>query len=237
MRLADVANFIGRRVITSERPLVVCPPGLLEPGDPPNIVVATKVRTGTHLLIDSILNNFPAYRRRPLYVSLDNLLRDEATAADNARRLIQCGGYVVKTHFPQVFERAAYRDPLVRKIAENSIIISTARSQTESLRSIKNWGELPAILENQSAFGHSVERFDSFWSQYDKLIVPFLDLVDRSAYPSVIKEIANHIGQEHGQVLVAPRPKSSRFSIYIDKALTRLFAQKAPVINTTFRIG
>ena len=61
-------NWVGRRVLPYENARVVAPPGVPVTQDRPNIVVATPKRSGTHVLIDILLNNLPAYRRRPLYV-------------------------------------------------------------------------------------------------------------------------------------------------------------------------
>ncbi len=60
----------------------------------PHVVVAAQMRSGTHLLIDLILNNFPVYRESPLYLDLERYrLSDLETS-----RIPDLRGLVIKTH-------------------------------------------------------------------------------------------------------------------------------------------
>ena len=57
MRASDLSNFIGRTVLPFTNPRVVAPPGTPGHHGRPNLIVATPMRSGTHILIDLILNN------------------------------------------------------------------------------------------------------------------------------------------------------------------------------------
>lgn len=91
------------RVLPHNNRRCVAPPGELRPGSGKPVIVSSIMRSGTHLLIDLLLNNFPAYRRMPLYVDLDHALASGLTAAD----LLHGGCYVMKSHHPNVRYAAA----------------------------------------------------------------------------------------------------------------------------------
>ena len=89
----------------------------------PLIVVTSFPRSGTHILIDLILNNFTPYRRNPLYVDLDRYIHEGLDVED----LIQKGGYVVKTHYPEPTFSATKRSDY-EKIFSNAIILQPDRN-------------------------------------------------------------------------------------------------------------
>ena len=99
-RLSGLVGFLGTHVLPYTNRRVVCPPGRPEVHGRPNIVVATPKRCGTHVLIDTILNNMPAYRNRPLYIDLDKAWKRRDLDEKLFGRIDPRAGYVLKTHLP-----------------------------------------------------------------------------------------------------------------------------------------
>lgn len=230
MGLTQIANLLGREVVRGDNPRVVCPPGPLRVGGGPLVLVPTIMRSGTHLLIDTILNNFPRYKRSPLYVDLDRLMDDRATRHTDVNRLLVCGGYLVKTHYPQ-WDVGPERELFVQEVASQAVIVGVDRDREETFRSSAVWG-LP-VAADRGKYIDSVERFQAFWRPYEHLEVAFSQLTDRSLYPELVARLGRYIGAEPREPLIYPPAPENRLNVYLMKALTRVLGRHAAVINTT----
>jgi hypothetical protein len=62
LKSSDLTHYISTHLLPFTNPRVVCPPGTVTAQGRPNIIVATPMRSGTHILSDMILNNIPAYQ-------------------------------------------------------------------------------------------------------------------------------------------------------------------------------
>ncbi len=237
--MIDIPNFIGRHILRFDNHRVVSPPGPILPGEGPFILVASVMRSGTHLLIDTILNNFPRTRWYPLYVELGGYLHQ-----GRIPELLSSGGYVVKTHFPQVDDRPEWIRS-VEAVARRSRILITYRDQKETYRSTRGWleaepevvGKTMSLAESEDVYYESLRRFEDFWGQFEALRISYHDLIDRRRQPELIREIGAWIGQEPRSPMIRPYPKTAKVRPYAAKALTRLIGRHAPVINTTIRFA
>lgn len=233
----SIANYLGRKYLRFKNPRVVCPPGEILPGEGPLVVVATVMRSGTHLMIDTILNNFPRYKRRPLYVDLDRLL-DAADREEKVDKLLASGGYVVKTHFPQAFDQPG-REPLVRRVAERSRIVVVHRDPERTYRSLQAWTSQwdLGLVKDKGAYLASVARFGEFWRDYPRLDFQFEELVDEKGYEDMVGRLQAFLGTPPSARLRRPPRASARLQVYLTKGLTRVLGHRAPVVNTTIRFG
>jgi hypothetical protein len=229
-----IANYIGEHLLKYSNPRVVCPPGKLSIGQGELILVPTLMRTGTHLLIDAIINNFHQYKRSPLYVDLDALLNDTLTRDNQVEKLIKCGGYVLKTHFPQVNFHPD-REVFIRKIAANSKIITTERNLDDSFSSSKGWSKTYPIAQSQETYLQSVDMFRTFWGEYDYMNVSFSEIIDRVRFAGLVHRIGNYIGASPNiRTIYSPRP-DEKLNVYMIKAITRILGRYSPVVNTTIK--
>ena len=160
------------RLIPHNTRRTVAPPGRLRDTGPGEIVlVASVMRSGTHVLIDCILNNFDRYRRRPLYVDLDQLVRQ---GLDWRRIVDQAGPYVVKTHFPQV-QYTGLKEAVTQLLGAARVVIPE-RSAEDVLRSSEAFDTGMTTDELRQ----SLRTFEQFWSRVPHLPVEFAQLVDRA---------------------------------------------------------
>lgn len=234
MSLSKIANYIGNKFVQHESPKVVCPPGELEPGRGKLILVPTLMRSGTHLLIDTIINNFPQYKRSPLYVDLDSLLREPATRDSQVKKLLEGGGYVVKTHYPQRFVHPE-RELFIREIVAHSTIITIERELEEVFRSTASWSNINSVAQSQEEYINSVARFKSFWNQFESLKINFSEIVKRESYSDLVDKIGNYIDAEPRNNTIYPPLPKDRLYVYFVKFLTRTLGRYSPVVNTTIR--
>lgn len=212
-------------MLRPDRPCVTCPPG--DPGaanGTPHVVVAAQMRSGTHLLIDLILNNFPVYRENPLYLDLERYrLSDLETS-----QIPDLRGLVIKTHYPHSSDRveaAQDIEPLTRRYP----VVMPVRDRDERVRSMRRFGDWGAA---QSMDPH-IDAFERYWSDVPKLTLPFRKLLDPEALPEVVHALEQHLGTPAIASPVGPRPVAQRRRILLDKTLTRLLGAHAPRINTT----
>ncbi len=201
----------------------IAPPGRIIAGSGRPILVPSLMRSGTHLLIDLILNNFPAYRRQPLYVDLDHcLLADPSEDA-----VLRGGRYVLKTHAPN-FPSSERGQEALRQIAEKSFIISPVRLNADVQRSHAAFG-----VPDAGDFRLAHQKFEAFWQPYLRLQVPFDELVDPERCPGVLRQISQCIGQPMPTRPRLPPAKRRIVNVLLAKTLTRLLGHRSPVINTT----
>jgi hypothetical protein len=188
------------------------------------VLVPSLKRSGTHLLIDAILNNFARYKRRPLYVDIDHLLSDPR-AVD---RVLACGGYVVKTHFPQVGPAVDRSNQLQRLISE-AVVISPVRDPEAVFRSSMTFGS----VADRAQFDAEAAAFADFWGRQKVHYVPFARLVDRDRYAEFIAGLGRWLGLTPNPRLILPFRKHARTRLYVVKVLTRLLGHASPIVNTT----
>ncbi|WP_202261166.1 hypothetical protein [Rhodovulum sulfidophilum] len=220
------ANFVGRRILPFSNGRVVSPPGAIGHHERRCIVVATTMRSGTHVMIDLLLNNLPAYRNRPLYIDLDQHLRRGEMPVDPQ------AGYVVKTHYPFTMPGGKFPEDRLMGLFQNSLVITIQRDQAEILRSLARWH---AATSDQilSRFGDGFDRFNAFWPGRDRMAIDHRTLFDRDAMQMLIRQIAERTGTEPARRFVPPPPRDATQRIYLMKATTRLLGARAPRINTT----
>lgn len=204
---------------------VSCPPGPLLPNDDRrHIVVATMARSGTHLMIDFLLNNFPAYRHSPLYVDLDQYLKKNRPLP----ALSGSGGQILKTHFPEFGDA---NTEVLKPIFQEAFLIVVTRDSDDVRRSMKRIPEWKGMMKN---FDENSERFRRFWSQWAGVLrVDFQELVDPSNASLLAEKISDHVGVPFARPLTPAPYKDEKLKIYCAKTLTRLFGAHAPLINTT----
>lgn len=201
----------------------VAPPGKIRPGVGRPVLVASLPRSGTHLLIDLLLNNFPACKREPLYVDLYHYLAQGGTVDELKRG----GCHVIKAHFPD----ARYPESAVsalKELAAHAFIIQPARREEDVRRSQTALG-----FRSAGDFPRAVEAFESFWRDYPRLQVPFADIIDPIRCPAVIDDIGRFIGQKPVTPKILPPAKNATVQVLVMKALTRLLGSRSPWINTT----
>jgi hypothetical protein len=207
------------------------------------------MRAGTHLMIDSLLNNFDSLRATPLYVNLDRML-ESPNSSELIASLAGSGGYVIKTHYPQFLKhRRDDYEQLIRQVAEKARIITVARDPSETFRSTRSWlasNEASAnpinLKQLESAndwsnYESAVAEFNTFWSQFPLLSIDYRRLINPAEFPSIISSISEWIELPHRSRIIPPPPKRAKMRVYVAKAMTRLLGNKAPTINTTIRFA
>jgi hypothetical protein len=229
-RSPDLTNLIGTRLVPFTNPRVVAPPGVPGFHDRPNLVVATPMRSGTHVLIDLILNNLPAYRNRPLYVDLDQCLKQARPGRDLLGAVRPRSGYVLKTHYP-VGVPAAAADPRFEALVEDAVVLVVHRERADILASLATW--LGTGVDPETRFGPQIDAFRDFWAPRPRLDIAFADLFRAAPSEALLDRIADLTGTRRGPRLVPPPPRDARWRIPLDKAATRLLGHRAPRINTT----
>lgn len=203
---------------------VVIPPGEVQGmGEGKVLLVPSLMRSGTHLLIDAILNNFPAYRRCPLYIDLDQFV----ASGREPQQLLSMGNYVVKTHFPQVMTPGL--SEAVTLLVTRAAIVSPVRDLESILRSMAAFD--PDVSE--ATLLDSVHRFDLYWQGHSRLEIPFKKMVSPSDFDPVIESISQISGAVPQMRRVRPPTPDQRRRVIFHKAMTRIFGCRAPVINTT----
>lgn len=229
----SIANFIGTHLLPFTNPRVVCPPGRVVCAGRPNIVVTTPMRSGTHILIDLILNNMPAYRRSPLYIDLDQCAKQEGPGNDLVGRITPEAGYVIKTHMPINTPEGMADDPRILRILETAGAILTVRRSRDSVcRSLARWHGLQPD-EALAIYGPSYDRFWEFWADRGTIGIDFDDLFRPDRMAAVLDDLCARVGVRRAQTLVPPPSGSNRAALHARKAITRLAGRHAPRIDTT----
>ncbi len=220
-----LVRFLSR-VLPPNTPKTVCPPGPLSASASPLplVVVASFPRTGTHVLIDLLLNNFPAYRRDPLYVNLDEYLR----AGLPVEELLRTGGYVLKTHYPEATfsadQQAAYE-----QIFRTAILLMPARPAVDVARSYRRMlggareADLPAALQ----------AYEAYWRARQPETFAFAELIDPAWTASVVARLATLLHQPQPRRPISPPSRRSYLRVCLRKLGTRLLGNKLSVVNTT----
>lgn len=227
-----------------DNPRVVAPPGAIRPGPGRPIIVATVQRTGTHVLMDLVLNNLAPYRRRPLYIDADRFLGplDAESALAAAEQVIAGGSYVVQTHHPALKARP-HLDEAIRRIAAAGVVVTTRRDVDDAHRSLtqfvagRDHAMDPAAIESAQVLADEMRRHAAFWQGRVAATVDFVDLFDPVASAALMARIAEIVGVEPRRRHRPAPPKSHRRRVLLAKALTRIAGRHSPVLNTTVGFG
>lgn len=231
VRRRSLANFLGTHVLPYMNRRMVCPPGRPAVHGRPNIVVATPKRSGTHVLIDTILNNMPAFRNRPLYIDLDQAWKRRDSSDRLFDHIDPQAGYVIKTHLP-IDSPGAAMSPHVLELLDAATVLTVHRPVEAIIRSMERWKQ----SGNDEMAGRILAETAAFWKFWEKrprMALEFGDLFDDARMRDVIDELAACTGTERAARHVTPlRPEQLRH-IYVNKAMTRLLGRHAPRIDTT----
>lgn len=219
--LRTIGRSVGRNLLSFQNSRVVAPPGDLLVRDGQPVIVASLMRSGTHLAIDLLLNNFIALRRRPLYVDLDKYV----LAGRTAYSVKQGGSYVVKTHFPQAAKMHKAAD--VCALARESSVLLVHRELTACSESLQRFNTNCEVDEQIAT------RHREFWSHYNPLNIDFEEMVDAEKCKQLLGRISSHLGLPLRDKIILPRGRNSRAAVYTDKALTRILGRRAWRVNTT----
>lgn len=234
MRLStsDLANFVGTHLLPFTNPRVVCPPGRVVAQGRRNIVVATPMRSGTHILIDLILNNLPAYRTRPLYVDLDQCRKQSAPGNDLIAAIPADAGYLLKTHMPLNVPEGMIAEPQVAALVDKGLVLTLRRPRAEVCRSLGRWHGLDAA-EAEARYGAQYDAFWQVWEGRGDIVLDFADLFDPARMQALLARIGAETGTRPAALYRPPPSGQGRNRIYANKMLTRLLGRRARRIDTT----
>lgn len=186
------------------------------------------MRTGTHLLIDLLLNNFPDLQQKPLYIDLDRYLEGDFDPS----ALEQCGNCVIKSHYPQGWQTPE-ADEIVKRLAQRSVIVEPTRDLDVIEQSLlRFWPE-----KGGDELRESFRRCEVFWSESETTKFPFESLVDPSGLEENLKNLAKILPYERGKKSIGPRDRGDTSAVLFDKLLTRTLGAKAPRLNTTIQFA
>jgi hypothetical protein len=186
------------------------------------------MRSGTHILIDLLLNNFAVLKKSPLYVNLDMFVHSGQRIAplDDAR------GAVIKTHFPQTIECRGNEEVMQDFLKRNKVIL-VVRDQDQIRKSLQNFGAWGKAEVNN--FEQSSALFKRYWDEThtgNVMRLQYADLIQPQKLPQLLEQIEAFTGLTKNSRTVGVIPKEYRWSIFIGKILTRLLGRRAPRIYT-----
>lgn len=201
------------------------PPLPVPNGEGPTVVLAALPRSGTHLLIDLLVNNIPALRRRPLYVDWDAWCHGGPPDPS----LPGVSGALVSAHHP-----FGPLDPTavaaLRAVASRALVVSPVRGLHAMLRS---WETAGMGRSSEQAAQAMVAQHDEFWRPFAPLRVAFDDLLDREAGSAFVEEVGTALGTSGRAGKQLRLAAASRRGVLLNKVFTRVLGQRAPTINTT----
>ncbi len=205
-------------------PKLTSPPGPLPLCEGRPVLVKSKMRSGTHLLIDLILNNFPPLRTETLYVELDHAYHQNM----DAQQFGELGKCVCKTHFSGIKNQKLRRE-ITEKVVAQAFIIEPVRSLEKMKPSLRKF----LSTEEYGEYIDTCQKFDQYWAPIDCLKIPFEDLISVSGNDRAIELIGKYIGEKPSQKRYYNRPKSKAKLVLIEKLLTRLLGVRQRRVNTT----
>ena len=232
VRVSDLANFVGTHVLPFTNPRVVCPPGRVVPQGQQNLIVATPMRSGTHILIDLILNNVPAYRNRPLYIDLDQCAKQSTLEHDILQQVTPGAGYIIKTHMPLGTPQDMPQMARISELIETSQIVTIRRDRDDVCKSLGRWHGLD-IAQAEARYGPDYDRFWAFWSDKAQVSIDFKDLFDPQKMAGVLAALTDAGSAAPAARYMPPPSGKSKKQIYFNKMLTRLLGHRAPRVDTT----
>ncbi|WP_425093864.1 hypothetical protein [Tropicimonas sp. S265A] len=228
----SLANFVGTHLLPFTNPRVVCPPGKLRATGRPNLIVATPMRSGTHVLIDLILNNMPGYRNRPLYVDLDQCVKQSTTDRDLLAQVTPDAGHVIKTHMPLSVPDSMASDPAITDLLAQGLVITVRRDRGDVCRSLARWHGI-ALEEAEAEYGPQYDRFWEFWTGRPQIALSFKDLFAPEKMRQTLADLAAASGTTPAKRYNPPPANTTKNRIYANKMMTRLAGRHAPRVDTT----
>ncbi len=201
-----------------------CPPAPLRSNSGPTVVVASLMRSGTHLLLDALFNNYPIFRRFPLFVDFDAYAR-QGLPIDPLRSI---QGVLIKTHYPETPLPATYVTAL-SEIATRSIVLTPIRDIEEIRTSLSKWDVEFTPLQ----LAEIKSRFELFWYPFSPTAIEFTQLLDANGVKLILSKLDKLTGLTSLRINEPVMPAQSRMGVYVDKLLTRIVGRRAPRINTT----
>ena len=211
-----------------------CPPGKLKKeNQTPHLIVASMMRSGTHLAINMILNNFLVYKGTPLYINLEMFLY----TGGSLEELSRAGGSIVKTHFPQAIECQGHEQEISEFLRKEKVILIT-RNPPQIKRSLQNFGQWGT--GESLKFDEIQREFEGYWMRAytgDVLSLDYADLIQSEKLPDLLRQIEEFTGLTRNPKSVSIINKNRRYTILLSKALTRVFGRFAPHINTGIKLG
>ena len=208
-------------------PRTVAPPGLLPQSNGRNVLIASLTRSGTHVLIDLLLNNFASLRNQPLYVDLDMWLR-KGHSLDS---LSQLEGVIFKTHYPQDELPVSEEEFEAFLQKANPIVLATERDLDSVYKSATS-ASFPRYT-NREEFDRDAQRHTTFWKEKAEMTLPLSELLQPQSYSLLAGKLEGLLEQPVRKTLIYPRSKDQKKRVLLDKLLTRLLGRRAAVINTT----
>lgn len=204
---------------------MLCPPGPVPTGPLPPLVVSSLMRSGTHLVIDLLLNNVAGYRQSPLYLDYDSYIFE----GFSEETLLSAGSCVVKTHVAhRPFDQQAGNT--LRTLAERGVVIIPVRDPEKIYRSMINFG----YHASPGEFAALHARHLDFWKGHDPILVNFEDLLLPEKVGKFLAEVRERAGLEAvAEDSVPFVALASRATNLLRKLRTRIQGCNAPKINTT----
>jgi hypothetical protein len=230
-RFADLARTFGARVLPFTNPRVVSPPGRPVANGARNILVVTPRRSGTHILIDMILNNVPAYRRHPLYIDLDQCWKQRRPGHDLIGAVSPDAGYVIKSHMP-IDNGPEPLDPEIANLIDTALVITIRRDTGDITRSLTRWYKTQP-KDPITRFEGQIDDFHAFWDRHERIEIAFEDLFDAPKMQSVIADICARTQTRPAARFRGPAARGRPMVIYLWKTATRLLGRHSPRIDTT----
>ncbi|HZV33215.1 MAG TPA: hypothetical protein VFB72_01460 [Verrucomicrobiae bacterium] len=214
---------MASKVLPHDTQNTTCPPAAVVCGEGPVIIVCSIMRSGTHLLLDSLFNNFPTLRRAPLFIDFDAYERGSLPLEP----IVGVTGAIIKTHYPQTPLKPAYAAALA-EIASRAVVFKPTRPANQVRNSLAKWEMRMSIEE----FAELERRFDNFWAPFAPNVVEFSTLLDSQGVSQFLQLVQQRTGfkPRAGRPMM---PAHSRFGVYLDKALTRVLGCRVRRVNTT----
>ncbi|MEM8729300.1 MAG: hypothetical protein AAGF79_05215 [Pseudomonadota bacterium] len=235
-RRTDITNMVGRHLLPFMNPRVVAPPGMPRAQGRSNIVVATPMRSGTHLVIDTILNNIPAFRNQPLYIDLDQCWRQTGEEKDFITPITPDTGFVIKTHLPIGWKADGLADARLSAILDTTTVITVHREYEDVIKSLKRWHKSD-FDTFALRFENEYHQFWRFWQNRPQIRVSFDEIFQPEKMTDLLDLLCRKTGTVRAGRFVPPPRLQRKLPVYFDKAATRLVGRHAPRINTTISLS
>jgi len=224
-----------------------------------NIIVISHRRSGTHLTIDSIRNNFIDYKKNN-FITLNEDIR-ENSFCEKFFKLTDTNSVIVKTHFLPNFKIYKLNDKTTEKLQElfnNSHLIYVYRNGLDVMVSLYEYmkkfdkkvasSEFNDFLFTNNNFDETTETFNRFqfwkehiesWQKYTNNNIYWIKYEDFiKNYETSIQKIAKNFAITQNQKLIDIRLQNISHKTIFNKIINRLKGiQKTSVSARKGRIG
>lgn len=230
--MLKLAKICYKRAFRGSSKKIVAPPGeIIELGRGRPIIIASFPRSGTHIMIDSILNNFPHYRNIPLYLDFDQF-SNSRYKPESVLDEICNSRLIIKTHYPHrnLYTHEDDITSSIERLIEKAFVIKVERDKQRIKASYeKGFGKVSNIE-------CEIELFDEYWQNKADIIVNFNELVNKDTLPKVIEQISDKLNEEHVRKVIFPPPPDAFLQVGVQKIATRLLGKRTPFsVNTTIQ--